>query len=296
MLALVITACSHRLFLPRGREVPGQHESDLAIQSDPDLIDALKRLRGFLMHPLILYGVPFSQPVRAVMWLLLLKKMPFDLVLTNPGSKGDNGSRHPSFLAKNPMGTIPCLEVRETGFTLGEAHAIMTYLARAHGWEDLYPSEPQSRARIDAYLHYHHRNIREASVGLVAPSIRKDLNIPEAVQQAAHKTLSAALKVFDQSLLSQQPYLCGGAVTLADLAAYVEIGQLQPQYTNVFDFSPYPFVQRWLTTMQQVAGHDVVHVVLAELGDISQAAPEMDQIRGANIKALQALKLKLSQL
>jgi hypothetical protein len=39
-----------------------------------------------------------------------------------------------------------------------------------------------------------------------------------------------------------------------------------------------------------------VHVVLAELGDISQTAPDMDQIRGANIKALQALKLSLSTL
>ena len=248
------------------------------------------------MHSLILYGVPFSQPVRAVMWLLLLKKMPFDLVLTNPGSKGDNGSRHPDFLAKHPAGTIPCLEERETGFTLGEAHAIMTYLARTHGWEDVYPSTPQAQARIDAYLHYHHRNIREASVGLVAPSIRKDLNIPDAVQQAARKTLGAALTVFDQAMLSEQAYLCGDSVTLADLAAYVEIGQLQGQYTNVFDFSAYPNVRRWLSTMQQVGGHDTVHVVLAELGDISQTAPDMDQIRGANIKALQALKLSLSTL
>ena len=248
------------------------------------------------MHSLILYGVPFSQPVRAVMWLLLLKKMPFELVLTNPGSKGENGSRHPSFLAKNPMGSIPCLEERETGFTLGEAHAIMTYLARAHSWEDVYPSEPQAQARIDAYLHYHHRNLREASVGLVAPSIRKDLNIPEAVQRAAQMTLSAALRVIDQSMLAEQAYLCGESVTLADLAAYVEVGQLQPQYTNVFDFSAYPNVQRWLTAMQQVEGHDDVHVVLKELGDISQAAPDMDQIRSANIKALQRLKLKVSQL
>ena len=248
------------------------------------------------MHPLILYGVPFSQPVRAVMWLLLLKKMPFDLVLTNPGSKGDNGSRHPDFLAKNPAGTIPCLEERETGFILGEAHAIMTYLARTHGWEDVYPSTPQAQARIDAYLHYHHRNIREASVGLVAPSIRKDLNIPDGVQQAARRTLGAALTVFDQSMLSEQDYLCGDSVTLADLAAYVEIGQLQGQYTNVFDFSAFPNVRRWLSTMQQVAGHDTVHVVLAELGDISQTAPDMDQIRGANIKALQALKGSLSTL
>jgi hypothetical protein len=90
--------------------------------------------------------------------------------------------------------------------------------------------------------------------------------------------------------------LCGDSVTLADLAAYVEIGQLQPQFTNVFDFSPYRNVQRWLIRMQQVAGHDAVHVVLAELGDISQAAPDMDQIRAANIKALQALKFELGTL
>jgi hypothetical protein len=55
-------------------------------------------------------------------------------------------------------------------------------------------------------------------------------------------------------------------------------------------------VQRWLNRMQQVAGHDAVHVVLAELGDISQAAPDMDQIRAANIKALQALKFELGTL
>ena len=51
--------------------------------------------------PLILYGVPFSQPVRAVVWLLLYKEQPFEMVLINPGSKGDNGSRNPAYLAKN---------------------------------------------------------------------------------------------------------------------------------------------------------------------------------------------------
>ena len=88
---------------------------------------------------LVLYGVPFSQPVRAVMWLLFLKKAPFEMVLINPGSKGETGSRNPAFLAKNPSGTIPCIEETETGFTLGEAHAIMTYLARTRGWTDVYP-------------------------------------------------------------------------------------------------------------------------------------------------------------
>ena len=75
----------------------------------------------------ILYGVPFSQPVRAVMWLCLYKRQPFEMVLINPGSKGETGSRHPSFLQKNPAGTIPTLE--DNGFCLGEAHAIMCYLS-----------------------------------------------------------------------------------------------------------------------------------------------------------------------
>ena len=48
-------------------------------------------------QPVKIYGVPFSQPVRAVMWLMLYKSTPFELVLTNPGSKGDNGSRNPAW-------------------------------------------------------------------------------------------------------------------------------------------------------------------------------------------------------
>jgi glutathione S-transferase len=228
------------------------------------------------------------------MWLLFLKKAPFEMVLINPGSKGETGSRNPAFLAKNPSGTIPCIEETETGFTLGEAHAIMTYLARTRGWTDVYPEDEQTRATIDAYLHYHHRNIREASVGLVAPKIRKDLNIPEAVQEGARRTLTAALKTLESGWLSNHRFLVGDSVSLADLAAYVEIGQLQPQFTNVFDLSTFPNVSRWLDDMTKVDGHDDVHTVLAELGDISAVAPTMEKIKNANKMALSALKRRLA--
>ena len=248
------------------------------------------------MKPLIVYGVPFSQPVRAVLWLLLLKRMPFELVLINPGSRGDTGSRNPEYLAKNPSGTIPCIEEPESGFTLGEAHAIMTYLARTNGWADVYPDDERERARIDAYLHYHHRNIREASIGLVAPKIRKDLDIPELIQVSAKRNLTVALNTFEKGYLADNRFLMGATVTLADLAAYVEIGQLQPQFTNVFDLTSFPNVGRWLNDMSEVEGHDDVHVVLKELGDISQVAPDMGAIRNANKQALRALKAKLATL
>ena len=149
---------------------------------------------------------------------------------------------------------------------------------------------------VDWYLHYHHRNVRDASVGLVAPKIRKDLNIPEATQQAARTTLTNASAAMESGWLAETRYLAGHDLSLADFAAYVEIGQLQPEFTNVFDFEPFPNVQRWLDDMKQVDGHDSVHVVLAELGDISVEPPDMESIRTANKNALRALKTRLSEL
>ena len=244
---------------------------------------------------LIVYGVPFSQPVRAVLWLLFLKRTPFELVLINPGSKGETGSRNPSFLAKNPAGTIPTLEDRETGFVLGEAHAILTYLCNRHGWTDVYPEDAEARSQVDWYLHYHHRNVRDASLGLVAPKIRKDLDIPEAMQNAARATVTKALDTLDSGWLANSPFLCGESVTIADLACYAELGQLQACYTNVYDFSPFPNVSAWLTRMQEVDGHDDIHTVLAELGDIRDEAPSMERIVGANKSALGVLKKRLAE-
>ncbi len=250
-------------------------------------------------HPsqrVILYGVPFSQPVRAVMWLLLYKRLPFDMVLVNPGSKGDSGSRNPTYLAKNPGGTIPTLEEPDTGFVLGEAHAILCYLSNKHGWDDVYPTQPQLRAKVDWYLHFHHRNLREASVGLVAPRIRKDLDIPQSTQQAARATVTNALQALDTGWLAQSRYLAGAQLTLADFAAYVEIGQLQSRFTNLFDFEPFPNVRRWLDEMQRIDGHDDIHVVLEDLGDISVAPPDMETIKNANKRALGVLKQRLADL
>ena len=76
----------------------------------------------------------------------------------------------------------------------------------------------------------------------------------------------------------------------------MEIGQLQPGFTNVYDFEPFPNVRRWLDDMKQIDGHDDVHVVLAELGDISQEPPSMDSIRNANKTALKVLQERLSSL
>ena len=134
------------------------------------------------------------------------------------------------------------------------------------------------------------------SGALVAPKIRKDLDIPESVQREKRATFTRALEALDTGWLATSRYLVGEAPTLADFAAYVEIGQLRPGFTNVYDFSQLPNVRRWLDDMMKVPGHDEVHVVLRELGDISEAAPDMDTIRSANKAALRTLRDTLAAM
>ena len=121
---------------------------------------------------LILYGVPTSQPVRAVAWLLLMKREPFELRIALPQNQGRfrvNGDRSPdSDLARmNPRNTMPCID--DGGFVLWESHAIMVsdcrpygpapficilqiYLCETRNWTDLLPSDARRRAIVHQYL------------------------------------------------------------------------------------------------------------------------------------------------
>ena len=60
-------------------------------------------------------------------------------------------------------------------------------------------------------------------------------------------------------LLANGPYICGDSLTLADLLAYGDIGQLQPKFFDLLNFDPYPNVSRWLQTMRALPYHDMAH-------------------------------------
>ena len=91
-------------------------------------------------------------------------------------------------------------------------------------------------------------------------------------------------------------YLVGENLTIADMSAYVEIGQLQSSFTNIYDFEPFPNVTRWLNAMTQLKGHDDSHLVLSELGDISKTPPEMEDLMTANIKGFKHIAQKLTEI
>ena len=249
-----------------------------------------------MTNKLKIYAVPMSQAVRAVLWVLFNKELPFELVLTIPGSKDENGSRHPDYLSKFPNGTIPALEDPESGFLLAESHAIMCYLCNKNEWTDLYPNQHEARAKVDDFLHYHHRNIKEASVGYFAPMARPDLGLTEDVINMSKRLFINGLRALETQWLEKNSFITGDEATIADIAAYVEVGQLQSQFTNLFDFEPFPNVTRWLNAMTQLKGHDDSHLVLSELGDISKTPPEMEDLMTANIKGFKHIAQKLTEI
>lgn len=237
-----------------------------------------------------IYGVPNSQPVRAVVWACLLKKLPFEFLMTSQNV----AAKQPEYLQKvNPRGTIPAIE--DEGVTLWESNAILIYLAEKHGWTDIWPADLMARAQVNQYLHFHHRNTRE----LVAvwsrtlwPSLF-DVENPDAgwLRRNTFPGLSNNAEVVKNTLeivngmLATTTYIAGPDVTIADICAYEELGQNQAKYANCIDYEPYPNIRRWFLAMEKLPFHEEAHAIWGLLGDLNQISGGMKTIAIANKEA-----------
>ncbi|MBB2496233.1 glutathione S-transferase family protein [Aquipseudomonas ullengensis] len=149
------------------------------------------------------------------------------------------------FLAKNPNGKIPVLEL-EDGTCLWESNAILNFLADG---SDFIPSEPRLRTQMLQWQFFEQYS-HEPYVA-VARFIELYQGRPAEREEELKICMVRgykALKVMEQQL-SRTPYLVGEQYTIADIALYA--------YTHVaheggFDLSAYPAVQAWLA---RVASH-----------------------------------------
>ncbi|WP_437882038.1 glutathione S-transferase family protein [Pseudomonas sp. LRF_L74] len=164
--------------------------------------------------------------------------------------KGETQSE--AFLAKNPNGKIPVLEL-EDGSTLWESNAILNYLADG---SELLPTEPRLRTQVLQWQFFEQYS-HEPYVA-VARFIKRYQGMPqERVEE--FKVCQArgykAFKVMEQQL-SRTPYLVGDRYSIADIALYA--------YTHVadeggFDLGGFPAILAWL---DRVASHPR-HVTMA---------------------------------
>ncbi len=144
-----------------------------------------------------------------------------------------------AFLAKNPNGKIPLLELAD-GRILCESNAIINYLAAGSG---LLPTVAFELAKVQQWQFFEQYS-HEPYIA-VARFIAKYLGLPkekqaefESKQLGGHKALAVM-----ESQLSSTAYLAGDKLTTADVSLY--------SYTHVaheggFDLEKYPAIQKWL--------------------------------------------------
>ncbi|KAG8458297.1 hypothetical protein KFE25_005144 [Diacronema lutheri] len=214
-----------------------------------------------------IYGVPLSQPVRAVLWPCVIKRVAFSFEAAVPGMGGRIGTKGPDFRAKFPLGTVPALEDKDVH--LSESVAILSYLSDKFSWHDIYPTDVLERARVHEYMSWSHRNTREASTRVFGPHVRPDARpAGTSWRDEGLKSVEATCKLIDSYWLQRTPFLAGHAPTIADFSAYEELAQLGPRFGKLVDFSSHPNLSRWIEQMASLPHHDAMHASLTELGPL----------------------------
>jgi glutathione S-transferase len=170
---------------------------------------------------------------------LVLKQLGIDYELTQVDIMS-GGSRTPEFLAMNPNGRIPLLEVPGRGY-LPESHAIIAFLADG---SPLIPTDAFERARMWHWLCFEQYHV-EPNIGTVRfwVSILHKTRA-ELGEKLIEKKKSgyAALDVLEESLRGRQ-YLVGETLSLADISLYAYV---HVAHEGGFDLAPYPNVRAWL--------------------------------------------------
>jgi glutathione S-transferase len=171
-------------------------------------------------------------------------------------------TRTPDFLAINPNGRIPVLEI-QPGIYLSESNAMLTYLSEG---TPFLPADRLERAYVMQWLffeQYSHEPYIATSRFLL--HVKQPTPETQTILDQKREPGYAALGVLE-ARLANHPFLVGDHYTIADIALYA--------YTHVadeggFDLSRFPAVQDWLARVKSQPNH----LLITETG----AAPQSTQ-------------------
>ena len=191
------------------------------------------------------YGDRLSGNCYKVKLMLSLLGIPYDwqeIVVTS------GITRKPDFLAMNPNGRVPVLEI-EPGSWLAESNAILCYLAEGTPY---LPVDRLDRARVMQWLFFEQYS-HEPFIATSRFWIRYLGKAEEYREQLAAKRPGgeAALAVMEGEL-GKRDWFAGDRYSIADIALYA--------YTHVadeggFDLASYPAVRAWLGRIAAQPGH-----------------------------------------
>ena len=192
----------------------------------------------------IVYGLWSSGNCYKVRLALEQLQLPYAWVEVN-SAKGE--TRTPEFLAKNPNGKVPLLQLPD-GKYLSESNAITIYLAEG---SRLWPGDHWQRAQMLKWMffeqHGHERYVAEAR--FIMKYLPADHPRRQELPQLRDRGYQA-LGVMEKHL-QQQMFFSGSGYGVADISLFA--------YTHCaadggFDLSPYPAVRDWLARVQSQPG------------------------------------------
>ncbi len=159
-------------------------------------------------------------------------------------------TRQPEFLAKNPNGRVPLLEL-EDGRVLPESGAILWYLARGTA---LQPADAWAEAETLSWMffeQYSHEPYIAVSRFWRAYAAPEDFEAKRHLVPEWQAKGNAALGVME-SHLKTHDWFAAGRYSIADIALY---GYTHCADEGGFDLSAYPAVSAWLGRVANEPGH-----------------------------------------
>lgn len=199
---------------------------------------------------LTLYSSRSSGNSYKVRLILAKLAIPFRLVEIDIFA-GEN--RTPEFLALNPEGRVPLLDVDDTH--LAESNAILFYLAEG---TRLLPAEPLARAETLRWMffeqHSHEPGIAAARFWLKQVRGGRDLRAHDVDRWQEEGY--GALKVMERHLTlghgEGRRFFVGDALTIADIALYAHTHIAEE---GDFSLAGFPAIRAWLGAVASDAGH-----------------------------------------
>jgi glutathione S-transferase len=158
-------------------------------------------------------------------------------------------SRTPDFLAKNPSGQVPLLEVTPGRF-IAESNAILWYLA---GGTPLAPEDRIDRAETLQWMFFEQHSL-EPNIGAAYFWLALVKGGRELQQHALEDWMEDGYRSLGvmENHLRHHRYFAAGHYTIADIALYA--------YTHLahecdFDLAPFPAIREWLGRVAAEPGY-----------------------------------------
>lgn len=160
----------------------------------------------------------------------------------------DGSTRRADFLARNPVGQVPVLELPD-GTYLAQSDAILVYLAEGTPY---WPTERLARAQVLQWMFFEQYN-HEPTIAVVRHWVAHLGKTPANEPQLPAR-LAGGYRALDimEAHLARHDFFVGSGLTVADIALYA--------YTHVapeggFDLSRYPALNAWLARVAKDPGH-----------------------------------------